>query len=156
MERRTYGNCEIVEATSEHIDALKDNLRHHDALECLLLGSDPESAMKHAFETDTATYTALDSEGKAFGMFGSGPLVGTTTGYIWFLGTPEVNKHRRAFLRASRDWVQFLSAPYDATANIVLKDNKVAVRWLKFCGAKFIREIEVSGQSFYEFIITPN
>jgi len=149
---RTYGDCSIVHATIHHVHELKDNLRTHDALECTLLGSTPKKALMLALTTDRSTYAALDGDKKPFAMFGSGPT--ENGGYIWMLGTPDVTKHRRHFIRASRDWVQYISKPFGVTSNVVLKDNKMAIRWLKFCGAKFLREVEISSHSFYEFIIT--
>lgn len=155
MVSRKYGECSVVNATIHHVHELQDNLRAPDTMECQLLGSSPKKAMMLALTTDLSTYAAIDGEGKAFAMFGSGPLK-DDLGYIWMLGTDDVLAHKRQFIRASRDWVNFLSKPYSFTTNVVLKDNKVAVRWLKFCGAKFLREVKLSGHDFYEFIITPN
>jgi len=149
---RHHGDCSIVRATLDHIRKLKDNLRPHDRLECELLGSSPEDAMKLALTIDLATYTALDSQSRPFAMFGSG-IKHEGGGYIWMLGTPDVMKHKRAFIRASREWVKYLTKPFGVTSNVVLKDNRQSVRWLKFCGAKFLRELEISDNTFYEFII---
>lgn len=155
MVRRTYGDCSIVRATIQHVHELKDKLRVHDVRECELLGSNPKTALMLALTTDIATYAALDGDGKVFAMFGSGPLEGPS-GYIWMLGADDVLTHKRQFIRASRAWVDHLSQPYAFTTNVVLKENKVAVRWLRFCGAKFVREVTISDNPFYEFIITPN
>lgn len=149
--KREYGGCLIVDATESHVEKLEGNLRHHDKMECYLLGSTPSKAMRLALRIDGATYTALDENGEPFAMFGSGPK--QAIGYIWMLGTEDVLKHKRQFIRASRDWIQYLSKPYGVTSNVVLKDNRMSVRWLKFCGAIFLRELEISSETFYEFII---
>jgi len=150
--KHTYGDCSIVQATMFHANKLKDNLRFHDALECELLGHTPKEALSLALSLDYKTYTALGPDKEPFAMFGSGSS--EDGGYIWMLGTPDVTKHKKNFVQASRAWVQYLSKPFGITSNVVLKDNKQAIRWLKFCGAKFLQEVEISSHSFYEFIIT--
>ena len=135
-----------------HANKLKANLRAHDALECELLGHTPKEAMNLALSHDYKTYTALGPDKEPFAMFGSG--ASEDGGYIWMLGTIGVTKHKKHFIRASRDWAQHLSKPFGVTSNVVLKDNKQAIRWLKFCGAKFLQEVEIPSHPFYEFIIT--
>ncbi len=100
---------------------------------------------------DGVTLTGLDGEGVPFAMFGVGQV--ENQAYIWCLGTESVSDNAYDFLKASREWTQRLTKPYGATFNFVHEENSTALKWLKFCGAIFIRKLTFSNQPFFEFII---
>jgi len=54
----------------------------------------------------------------------------------WLLGTDELPKHARAFLRMSRAWVQNTRKKYAFLENYVDVRNTDAVRWLGWLGFK--------------------
>jgi hypothetical protein len=58
------------------------------------------------------------------------------------------------FIKGSRFVVNALTQPYGSVKNYVHKDNKVAIAWLKWCGAEMGRELVFSDHPFYEFTIT--
>ena len=145
------GDCRVVTATHEHVEDMYPFIRKVDQLECACMGETPRAAMLRALDKDDMTLTALDAQGVPMAMFGVGRVVGQA--YIWCLGTDAVKDNAYQFLKSSRKWTQLLTKPYGATFNYVHQDNDVAIRWLKFCGAKFIRALVFQDQSFYEFII---
>ena len=57
------------------------------------------------------------------------------------------------FAKASKELLPYLIKDYPVVTNLVLKDYTASVRWLRWLGAKFIREVELKGRTFYEFII---
>jgi len=145
------GKCSIVEATVDHVDAIAPFMRGADKREVACLGHTPEQSLMNGLHNDDVTLTALDPEGVPFAMFGVGQVLDQA--YIWWLSTDSVNDNAYDFLKASRKWTQILTKPYGATFNFVHKDNELSIKWLKFCGAVFIRELTFSNQPFFEFVI---
>lgn len=145
------GKCSIVEANADHVESLYPFIRKVDQIECACMGETAKDAMLRALDKDDITLTALDPEGVPMAMFGVGRVVGQA--YIWCLGTDSVQDHAYDFLRASRMWTQLLTKPYGATFNYVHTSNDVSIRWLKFCGASFLRTLSFNDEPFYEFII---
>lgn len=147
----THGSCSVVPATPEHVEYIYPHMRKMDKLEVACMGHEPRRSMLEALEQDDVTLTALDDEGVPFAMFGVGQV--GDLAYIWCLGTEAVEDNAYDFLKASREWTQRLTKPYGATFNFVHKENHVAIKWLKFCGAIFIGTRMFTTQPFFEFII---
>lgn len=146
------GRCSIVEATREHIEQIYPFMRKADQIEVACMGHTPKEALENGFENDDVTLTALDPWGVPFAMFGVGQV--NDLAYIWWLGTDSVTDHAYDFIKSSRKWTQMLTKPYGATFNFVHEENKLAIKWLKFCGAIFTRKLDFNNQPFFEFIIT--
>ncbi len=115
------------------------------------MGGEPRQSLLRGLETDDVTLTALDADDVPFAMFGVGQIANQA--YIWCLGTDGVSDNRYDFIKASREWTQRLTKPYSAAFNFVHQDNHDAIKWLKFCGASFIRKLTFSNQPFFEFVI---
>ena len=147
----THGSCKVVEANTAHVAYLYPRLRKADLVEIECMGNEPCMSLLRALATDDVTLTALDADDVPFAMFGVGQI--ENLAYIWCLGTDAVSDNSYDFLKASREWTQRLTKPYGATFNFVHEDNHVALKWLKFCGAIFIRKLTFSNQPFFEFII---
>tara|TARA_Y100000361_G_scaffold41014_1_gene35168 strand:+ start:4066 stop:4509 length:444 start_codon:yes stop_codon:yes gene_type:complete len=144
----------VVLAKDDDVDAIAPFMRKPDKLEVSCMGHTPEEALRSGLKNDDATFTVLCPEGVPIAMFGSGRIAGQA--YIWLLGTDALLDNAYAFIKASRPWVHLLTAPYKTVVNYVHEDNELAIKWLRFCGAKFIRKLEFSNQPFYEFIIISN
>ena len=147
----THGSCKVVVATHDHVERIYPYMRKEDQIEIACMGHDPRQALLSGLESDDVTLTALDADDVPFAMFGVGQI--ENQAYIWCLGTDGVSDNAYQFLKASREWTQRLTKPYGATFNFVHEDNHVALKWLKFCGAIFIRKLTFSNQPFFEFII---
>jgi hypothetical protein len=146
------GKCKVVEATYDHVERIYPYMRKADQIEVACMGHTPREALMSSLENDDVTLTALDADDVPFAMFGVGQFVNQA--YIWCLGTDGVNDNAYDFLRASRKYTQALTKPYGVTFNYVHDQNKTALKWLKFCGAKFLSTKNFGGKSFYEFAIT--
>ena len=146
-----HGKCMVVKATEDHIEAMCPFIRDIDLLEVNAMGHTPLQAMKTALKQDDVTLTALDEYKEPFAMFGAGQV--NKIAYIWCLGTHGLSDNAYQFIKSSRSYVRALSKPYKCVFNFVHKDNTLAINWLRFCGAYFIRNIEISNQPFIEFII---
>jgi len=150
---KEYKTAKAVLATEEHALALAPLLRVKDRMEVGAYGfNDETDALMSAIQNDTITITAMDADNNPFAMFG----VGTTKGisYIWLLGSEGVKDNWYVFAKASKQILPHLLHEHPIVTNLVLKEYEESVRWLKWLGAKFLREIEINGCLFYEFIIT--
>jgi hypothetical protein len=147
----THGDCKVVVATHAHVERIYPHMRKADQIEIACLGYEPREALLSAFEVDDVTLTGLDANDTPVIMFGVGQAADQA--YIWCLGTDGVSDNSYQFLKASREWTQRLTKPYGTTFNFVHEDNHAALKWLKFCGAIFIRKLTFSNQPFFEFII---
>ena len=147
-----HGNCKVVIATEGHIEDIYPFMRREDQLEVACMGYKPKEALEVALKTDAVTLTAVDKDDVPFAMFGSGQIEGMA--YIWLLGTDGLLDNSYDFIKASRHYTQLFAQTYDCVFNYVHKENKSALKWLKFCGAKFVNTTEFMGEPFYEFVIT--
>jgi hypothetical protein len=146
-----HGKGMVVKSTEDHIEAMSPFIRDIDLLEVSAMGHTPSEAMHIGLKQDDVTLTALDEYKEPIAMFGVGQVMNLA--YIWCLGTHGVSDNAYQFIKASRSYVKALSKPYKCVHNFVHKDNTMAINWLRFCGAYFIRNIEISNQPFIEFII---
>jgi len=147
----THGSLKVVKATHAHVAMIYPHLRKADKIEVEAMGHEPCQSLVGALEDDDTTLTALDANNVPFVMFGVGQL--DNLAYIWCLGTDLISDNAYDFIKASREWTQRLTKPYGAAFNYVHEDNQDAIKWLKFCGAIFIRKLSFSNQPFFEFII---
>ena len=149
------GTCKAVLATEQHAKDLAPFIRNNDRLEVGAYGFDNcEESLLNALENDRITITALDKDDVPFAMFGVGDA--GEMPYIWLLGSDSVAENWYTFAKASKKLLPHLIKDYPIVTNLVLKDYEASVRWLKWLGAKFIREVDLAGYTFYEFIITNN
>ena len=94
---------------------------------------------------------AADDRTGLVAVFGYRAVAGNPGRLIWCLGTERVAKNRYAFAVESKriltDWARRFGVLYNAVGAF----NKDAIRWLKYCGAVFHREITVGGERFIPF-----
>ena len=145
------GSCTIVEANSSHIPLIAPFIRKEEQIEVDCMGGTIQEALLKGLKQDDCTLTVKDKYDVPYAMFGVGQL--GNQAYIWMLSTDAVRDNMYDFVRYSRKWIQILTKPYKTTFNFVHQDNKLSIRWLKFCGAKFIRKIDINSHPFLEFII---
>ena len=87
------------------------------------------------------------------GMAGTVPT-GDSGAIIWMLGTDEIKSNRVSFIRQSEEVVSELCEPFDWAYNYVDKRNALHVRWWRWLGFSFIREVDnfgVNKITVYEF-----
>jgi len=147
-----YKTGKIVKATEEHVAPIVADMRAMDALEVKCMGTTPKDALLAGLNNDLHTFSVLDLEDNPLAMFGSGGLE-EGPGYVWLLASDRFKVARKEFVRVSRLWVNTIIKPFTFCGNVVHKDNEQALRWLKFCGATFLKELQIDNQPFYEFVI---
>ena len=134
----------------EDCQYLADKLRYEDKREILdATGFTPISGLTFSYVSSEVCFTIVDKNNIPVGMFGV-----SKDGAIFLLASNEIKRIRYSFLRESRKVVDFLNTKYPMLWNFVDCRNELHIRWLKWCGFKFLRKIKygVSQKPFYEFI----
>ena len=125
-------------SSSDDLSYLSDHLRLADRKELEAHGVPPLPALTMGFQSSLPCYT-IENEGSPVAMFGVSPHFEEGMGFIWLLGTDEISKISRQFLRESRDWLEKISSPYTMVCNKVHEENTVHIKWLKFLGFTFLK-----------------
>jgi hypothetical protein len=147
-------NFEVIPCTREHIEELKLTLREMDRMEIILSsGSTPEQGLDESYACSDECY-AMVSEGAVLCVFGTSPYEGNTDlGIPWLLASDKFYNQSRGFARECREYIRRMHNKYPTLVNMVYAENEKAIRWLKWCGFKFMDPITVepSGASFLPF-----
>ena len=94
----------------------------------------PEEALEISKTASRETWAGR-VHGEAVCVFGiSQRMILDYAGTPWLLGTPEIQDHPRAFLSASRRWVQLKMRDFTILENFVDVRHTRAVRWLGWLG----------------------
>lgn len=138
--------CDDISNQKEVIRTLADNMRKIDEYECIAMGAMDgyHGLLLSLSEKDSLSYIGLSGDVPvwAYGILKS-PVPGL--GHcIWFLGTDAVDTYKRYFVIESMATVRKWQHEYGQLWNAVSKDNKKAIRWLKWLGATFepLKEVE--------------
>lgn len=145
---------EIVTAIPEHTAPIAANMREADRRE--VWASDrwlPLYALDRSLLSSHKAWTCLVRGVPAFtwGVAPRGSIL-SETGNPWLLGTDAIMEVRREFLKQSRAYVARMHDGFTRLENIVHVENKLSIRWLKWCGFTFGMElIERNGEQFFPF-----
>lgn len=125
----------IIPAEPAHAVAMAPHLRPADVDEVYASrGLAPEPAMLSSLGRSTQAWTALIDGGPVC-MWGVGPLsLVLGKGCPWLLGTCEVDRHAKTFLRQSRVFLREIQATYPELENFVDARHGTSLRWLKWLG----------------------
>ena len=140
--------------TLEDIKYLAPRLRQEDKQEILAgSGLTPYEALLIGFKNSVVVFTIFNPKNKPVGIFGVDDL-GNGVGGIWLLATKDLAKIQIAFLKQCREVVKFLNTKYKILWNFVDCRNQLHIKWLRWCGFKFIRKLNrgVLQKPFYEII----
>ena len=140
--------------TLEDIKYLAPRLRQEDKQE-ILAGSGliPYEALLIGFKNSVVVFTIFNPKNKPVGIFGINNYE-KDIGVIWLLATKDLAKIQIAFLKECREVIKFLNTKYKILWNFVDCRNQLHIKWLKWCGFKFIRRLNrgVLQKPFYEII----
>ena len=119
-----------------------------------ILGSpaNHEAALKYGIEVSYQPYTGF-IDGAPAAIFGVVPEpVKKNIGSIWMMGTEAIPKNPVPFLRNSKVWMDKMFEPFELLWNTVDKRNTLHIRWIKWLGFNFIREIPQFGEQRLPFL----
>jgi len=112
----------------------------------------PHTALILGVVNSTLPLAVIDKH-KPVAMFGVVPE--EDVGLIWFLGSEQLKDVSLPFLRECRDVVKMFNNKHKLLANFVYAKNELHIKWLRWCGFKFIKLHEKYGyeqKPFYEFV----
>ena len=150
VERTPEGHSILI-ATKEHAQELSQSMRDMDKLECLCFGLKPGEALESSMKNSDMSFTVMTKDDKVMAIFGAGE---SEEPYIWMLGTDQVERYAKDFLKHCRKWVWSLADYYGSVCNWIHADNLVCIKWLRWCGAVFSDPVNVKGELFRKFNIT--
>lgn len=143
----------------EDIERMAPRLREADLDELRAIGAyDPKVALMDGLNSPDGCITAVTGDGEPAFMFGTVPHpMDDMVGFIWLLGTDEIEKNRMRFLRRSREFIDRFHSKYPILMNYTDVRNDVHHRWLRWCGFIFINKVSTfGGHPFYEFVRVRN
>jgi hypothetical protein len=125
----------ILPAAPDHAVAMAPHLRPADAAEIhAASGRTAEQALLTSLALSTHAWTAV-IDGRPACIWGAGPLsLVLGRGCPWLLGTSEVERQARPFLRLSRAFLAEMRATYPELENHVDARNRTSLRWLRWLG----------------------
>lgn len=137
-----------VEQSQPDMDAfdLYDDMREEDMIECIGLMHHPKDAVVESFVSSCKCYSVRSEEGLhcCFGVSRRSDDIGI----VWLLGTRQMPKIRKYFLKHSKQYVEELMEGFEYLTNVVMKTNHLSYRWLQWLGAEF-NDCQLDGyQSF--------
>ena len=122
----------VVAATLDHASAIK--LRAGDTAEIAALGMTPRDALRTSL--DRALWAdAYLADGEVAAIVGVGlPSMLGRVATPWLLTGAPVDRHRKAFLRLTRERVERMRREWDLLVNHVHADYAQAIRWMRWLG----------------------
>ena len=141
-------------ATFKDIQYLAPRLRYEDKREILAsTGLLPYEALLKGYLENVIVFTIVNKKNIPVGIFGVNDC-GSGVGAIWLLASEDLTTAQISFLRQCRDVVKVLNTKYKILWNFVDCRNSLHIKWLKWCGFKFINKQKygVLNKPFYEFI----
>lgn len=146
----------VREATLEDCLSVGDRLREEDLAEIrAYAGLGGVEGLLHCFIHSEVTLVVVIN-GSPETLFGVGPSKSDAkVGIIWLLSTPKLFDISKPFIRHCRSYLDALSEPYELVMNYVDARNESHIRWLRWCGFRFIHLHEQFGHEkrpFYEVV----
>jgi len=143
----------IRDARRGDVDAIAGRLRREDEQEVLTAGhASGHAALLDSFDRSTMCF-CVDIDGHTAAMWGIVPesYVGMSA-VVWLLGTPEMARIKKTFVKLSRRFVRDFLTLYPVLYNVVDSRYGAAVRWLMAIGADFYGEpVKANGVEFLRF-----
>lgn len=113
---------------------------------------DPVDALQVGAALSVPSCTIIGNDGQVAGMFGVVPE--DHFGRVWLLGSDALvtKPLSRQFLKECKQYLSGLEKLYPALGNVIDARNTVHIKWLRWLGFTFIRQVEIQGRPFWEFI----
>lgn len=133
-------------ATPADVMELAENMREADIEEVrATIGLGPLEAVSVGFMQSDDPRALFNPEGELVGIVGIVPIVPNSSGSIWFLSTPALEKGYGTVFKWALEWLDEQQALYPVLHNVVAESNVVHRRLLKHLGFKFLDPIDNYG-----------
>lgn len=102
--------------------------------------------LKNGIKNSDPVYAIVNSNNKPFALFGVVPdEYDKCKGLVWHVGTDDIARYSRFYLRNTRKWIDRLHSRYRVLWNCADPANEAQVRWMLWCGFTVHRRIECYG-----------
>lgn len=130
----------VREAKLLDVLVLASNIRECDRKEIWHMSrKSPEEAFRMGYEVSDTPYV-IEYRMKPIAMFGVSGTKGSV-GVPWMLGTDDIKRIRKPFLKECRDYVEAMHEHYPTLTNFVWSKNIVHIAWLKWLGFEFRKPV---------------
>lgn len=138
----------------EDIYALGPRLREEDKNEIIASGhKDGTDAIRTSFALSGLRFT-VELNGLVVGMFGCVRDANSTGANAWFLGSPELARMKKTFVKLTRVIFDMFLVEYTHIWNLVDARYAKSIRWLEASGAEFYPEsLVINGMPFQGFVV---
>jgi hypothetical protein len=128
----------IVPAKPEHIPHIAANVREADKQEIYDFAlMQPQEALEKSLRASRVASTGM-ADGVPVCMFGvAGGSLLSTVGHPWMIGTHDIHKYAKQFLRRDRLIIKHMLMHFSKLENYVEESNVRAVEWLGRLGFQF-------------------
>ena len=153
-----YKTFYIRKAVKDDASSVGSRLRKEDAIEMQSFhgNADPVETLEQGIELSTdQCWTIVKNDETPVAIFGVVPAKQGLYAAVWMMGTNDIKRISREFLRNCVDWMDRLHKNHPLIGNVVFAGNKLHIKWLKYMGFNFINKhskLGTMGLPFYEFI----
>jgi hypothetical protein len=131
----------VVPALKDHLPWVAANMSEADRAECEAGGKGPYAALIESFERSVVSWTGMVGDHRPVCVFGVSPIdILGGIGSPWLLGTDELPRHAKTFLKLNREYIPKMLDIFPHLVNYVDARHVVAIKWLKHLGFRFDRE----------------
>lgn len=155
--KRVFRGGRVVVRSAEQLDAIHigARLREADCLEVEALGAGlPLAAVTDSFKMSRRAYT-VTHDGEPVLIFGVADHPDDpTVGIPWMLATPAIERLGFTFARHGKSVAEEAFAGYRYLTNIMVVQNTVAHRWLRYLGFEFTdlkEDLGHNGETLVQF-----
>ena len=128
----------VVPITPAIVSEFVPTMTNRDELETLT-GTDATTAILNAAERSAHTFAGVTMDGPAF-------LGGVVDGAVWMVANDRVARHRKFYLRATRDQVTIMRGMFPRLHCWVSAAYPKSLRWLDWLGFTVGPECQVDGR----------
>ena len=140
---------EMRTATAEDISAVRANVRAENLAELEVVGLGLDEVLDWSLNNSWEALCGV-IDGEPVCLFGVECTEDPEIGCPWMVGSNAIDRHRVAFLRASKAKVDQWNTHWPVLMNWVDARNVRGLRWLRFLGFE-IQEAIPMGESGLEF-----
>ena len=151
---KQYKELYVRNATRDDGISLSGRLRKADRREISAFTREsPLSVLESGILSSTPCYAITRHDGTCIGIFGTRDSDHPDSGLVWLLGSDDLVRHSRTFLRFSQFFLDELHKKYRLLYNVIDARNTVHLRWLEWLGFDFVEELPRYGVEKREFIL---
>lgn len=139
-------------------EELYRTIRTADKEEMFLLDKDSSSYIYRSMESSDICYEVRNQSNKLLCVLGVTSMTAKALDNahcVWMLGSKWLTDYRREIIVIGRSIIKRLLSRYGSLCNMISKENKPALTWIKHMGAEFKAEHRVGHKDgiFIPFVI---